>query len=65
MNGVRTGALRRVTAGVCICLFIVAGQHSNVRAADSCVACHTDEEMLVKSLGKDDMAKSSLQAGPG
>lgn len=65
MDGVRTGVLMRVIVGICICLFISIGQYSEVRAADTCVTCHTDEEMLIKSLGKEDKAKSSLQAGPG
>jgi len=65
MNGVRTGALMRVIVGICICLFITVGQHSEVGAADTCVTCHIDEEMLIQSLGKEDKAKSSLQAGPG
>lgn len=65
MDGIRAGFLMRVTVGSFICLLISFGQSYDVQAADSCVACHTDEEMLVKSLGKDDMAKSSLQAGPG
>ncbi len=65
MSGIRIGALMRVIVGICICLFITIGQQSDVRAADTCVACHTDEDMLVQSLGKEDKAKSSLQAGPG
>jgi mono/diheme cytochrome c family protein len=33
--------------------------------ASSCVACHTDEAMLVKNLGAAKAKKSALQSGAG
>lgn len=65
MNGIRAEFLIRATVCCIFSLFVVFYHSYEVRAESSCVTCHTDEEMLTKSLGKDDKEKSSLQAGPG
>ncbi len=65
MRGIETGFLIRVTVSMFFCLLLGVGFISELRAEDSCVSCHTDEEKLLNSLGKDDKEKSSLQAGPG
>jgi mono/diheme cytochrome c family protein len=46
---------------------VAAGLASTAAAADasSCVACHTDEAMLVKNLGAAKAKKSALQSGAG
>lgn len=31
----------------------------------SCIACHTDEDLLEENLGKEEKKKSALQAGSG
>ena len=65
MDGIRTGFLMRATVCGILGLFVIISQSYDVRAAGTCVACHTDEELLTKNLGRDDKEKSSLQAGPG
>ncbi len=65
MNGIGTGFLIRATVCIILALFVMMSQSYDVRAAGTCVACHTDEEILVKSLGESGKEKSSLQAGPG
>ena len=65
MDGIRAGFLVRVTTCTLLCLLFGLIQNYDVRAADSCITCHTDEEKLTNSLGKVDTGKSALQAGPG
>lgn len=65
MNGIKAGFLMRVTVCTIFCLSFCFLQSYDVRAADSCVTCHTDEGMLKSNLGNDDKEKSSMQAGPG
>ncbi len=65
MNGIKARFLMRVTVCTIFCLSFCFLQNDDVRAADSCVTCHTDEEMLQNNLSKDDKEKSSMQAGPG
>lgn len=65
MQGIKAGFLIRVTVSMFFCLLFGMGNMSVLRAEDSCVTCHTDEEKLIQSLGKEDTEKSSLQAGPG
>lgn len=55
----------RVTVYAFFCMFFVLLQNGTTYAADSCITCHTDEQMLKNTLGKDDTKKSSLQSGPG
>lgn len=38
---------------------------SSAWAENSCVNCHTDEDMLTQNLGKSEKKKSTMQAGPG
>lgn len=55
----------RLAVGLLFCLLLGLFQNGTLQAEDSCVICHTDEEMLNESLGKKVKEKSSLQAGPG
>lgn len=65
MKGIKADFLIRMTVSMVFCLLLGVCSSNELRAEDSCVTCHTDEEKLLKSLGKEDKAKSSLQAGPG
>ncbi len=65
MFDIRTGSLIRITAYTLFSLLFILLQCSLTLAEDSCITCHTDEEMLISNLGKDDKEKSSLQSGPG
>ena len=50
-----------------LCGLLAAGAPSRVPAAErsSCVTCHLDEAMLVKTLGTSTARKSALQSGAG
>ncbi len=57
--------LLRVTVCTLFCMFFVLLQNGTTYAIDSCITCHTDEQMLKNNLAKSDTKKSSLQSGPG
>ncbi len=65
MFDIRTGSLIRVSAYTLSCLLVVLLLSYNAAAEDTCISCHTDEEMLKTNLGKADKGKSPLQSGPG
>ncbi len=56
-----------IQASACMLFFLLLTffQGQEAKAEDSCITCHTNEEMLQDSLGKDSTKKSALQAGPG
>lgn len=54
-----------ITVCSIVFIFMLMCHSAAVGAGDSCVTCHTDEEMLINNLGKDVKQKSSLQSGPG
>jgi hypothetical protein len=59
--------MARVPGMLLVAGLVAAGLASTAAAADasSCVACHTDEAMLVKNLGAAKAKKSALQSGAG
>lgn len=65
MMRIGTWQFLRVTVCTLFCMFFVLLQNGTTYATDSCITCHTDEQMLKSNLAKNDAKKSPLQSGPG